>query len=409
MFSSRGIPGSRYTLFPWFMLWVLALAITLQAGQEKYAVGTTVDVVSGGTNNLNSVVATSTDRPFALFYAHYPTLNLAATGAHSNLGFSYGFGLNRSVNQQNIHSTSHQASVSFAKSLKSKWKVTFGGSFQLTSDAATFNALRGIAAVPQPSSFLINSTAVNRLTRSGEADVGVDYSLSNKSSISVSGSYGLQSYGGALPAQGLSNQQRYSGSVTYNRRTSKTDTWSVGYNGGYYTFRAFASVASQSLRLGYSDQVRPDLTFSLSVGASQSRNYGSGAGYIGYNTSASLAKTTKTNSFSIHYNQDSGQPTGLGSVSNTRRAGIGVNQVGRTTSAFVDVSVFDSVGILGNDLGIRGAAATGNVGIFLTRKLSVQFGGEYQRTNQTQLLGFTQKRLFVSVRYSDPKLWQFTH
>jgi hypothetical protein len=126
---------------------------------------------------------------------------------------------------------------------------------------------------------------------------------------------------------------------------------------------------------------------------------------VGYNAAVSLSKTKLNDSFSVRFRQDSGQPSGLNSISDNRQIGISIGRRAGTTSFFLDASVFDSQGILGNTLKIRGGSATASVAIPLTETLFIGGGAQYQRYAVPAPLGFTQQLFFVSLRYRDPKLW----
>ena len=55
---------------------------------------------------------------------------------------------------------------------------------------------------------------------------------------------------------------------------------------------------------------------------------------------------------------------------------------------------------------MRGISATGTVGVPINRKLTFQAGVSYQRYLQTAIFGFDQKRLFLALSYSEPRLWR---
>ena len=73
----------------------------------------------------------------------------------------------------------------------------------------------------------------------------------------------------------------------------------------------------------------------------------------------------------------------------------------------VDASAFDTRGILDNTFNAQGYAATANLGIPLIRNWSAQVGGQFQRYEGLAVFNFTQKRVFISLRYSNPSLKKF--
>ena len=159
--------------------------------------------------------------------------------------------------------------------------------------------------------------------------------------------------------------------------------------------------------MGYSNQIATDLTFELTVGASRVASLGRGGSGHNTNTSVRLEKTLEDESFSLYYTQTTGQPSGLGSTSDTRSAGIAMARAFSDASLVLNVSAFDARGTLDNPFDTRGVAAAATIGLALTETLSIQGGGQFQQFTQASEFGFTQKRVFVSLSYRDPDLWRF--
>jgi len=76
-------------------------------------------------------------------------------------------------------------------------------------------------------------------------------------------------------------------------------------------------------------------------------------------------------------------------------------------SLFASASTFSSGGVLDNEFDSKGAGATANLGYAVSRKVSLQVGGQFQRYFEPSSYKFTQKRLFFSLRYSEPNFFQF--
>jgi hypothetical protein len=134
-------------------------------------------------------------------------------------------------------------------------------------------------------------------------------------------------------------------------------------------------------------------------------NSGMSKRFTSYEATASLQQDINENSFHFVFSQDSGNVTGLGSVSKTRRATVGFGRaLGRRVNVFADVTGFESKGILDNTYGTRGLWASANMGFALTSKLSVQGGLSYQRYDQPSDFKTSQKRVFASLHYSLPNL-----
>jgi hypothetical protein len=390
----------------------LCVTLPLHAQQRKYVVGTTVDLVSGGTNNptTTGISLGQTNQPVTSFYSLYPSINATSTGEHSLLNFSYTFGFNRTNSQPAVNSESHGLSVKFSSPLNAQWKISTSESFQLTSDTATFNALRGVTSTPEAPNFLFNPVATNSSSRSNNASIAASYAIDDKSTLSLTASNTRLNYGQtALAIGGLSNQQNVSGSVGYSRKTGTHESWSLTYADTYFTFVSFQNTLSQTATVGYSNQIGRDLMFQQTVGISQVKSLGSAGDYVGYNMSASLQKNINNKSFSVSYTQTSGQPSGLGAVSDNRRLGFNLGRTSKRVNVFADASAFDSKGSLANTMNLRGIAATGSIGAPLTKTLSIQGGAQFQKYSQAAPFAFTQKRIFVSLKYNDPNFWRFSH
>ena len=175
----------------------------------------------------------------------------------------------------------------------------------------------------------------------------------------------------------------------------------------------------------------------LTVGASRIASLGPAGSSVGYNTSVSLSR----NSFSVSYTQATGQQSGVGSTSDTRIVGATINRTfgdadlslnvsgfearprfdnpfsnrGLTAGAAIglgdaslslNVSESKTEGNIDDSFNNRGVAAIATIGLRITDTMSIQGGGQFQRNTPASGLGFTQKRVFVSLSFSDPNLWR---
>ena len=417
MFSScrRGFAGFNRWLAAKpaiFLILALAFAIPLHAQQRTYVFSGSTNFVTGSTDNLTtSIVGQPLGRtPLKFFYSAYPSITMTSTGARSALNASYTFGIDRTHTSLKATSQSHAVSVGFSRPLSPRWNINLSESFEQTADATTFNALSGVTPAPQNAPFLFYPVAVRLSARTNAVNIGGGYTLSERSSFSMSASHNLRNYGSDSSFRGsLSDQHSFSGNVTYARKTGPNETWSVGYSGTRSSFSDFENASSHAARMGYSNQIAPDLTFQLTAGASRVKSLASAGSYTGYNSSAGLQKTLFANSsLSLNYSQNSGASSGLGSISDTRTAGVSLRHDFSASSVAVNLALFDADGTLNNPHGTRGISATASIAAPVTRKLSVVGGGAYQRYTGSSVFGFTQKRLFVSLRYIEPNLWRFS-
>jgi hypothetical protein len=395
----------------WLFIAILACTATLNAQQRKYIFGTSVSVTGGSTNAFSSFIRPepSGQKPYFPFYGLYPAVTVTSEGTDA-LSFTYAFGWNQTRATTNLTSDSHRADVAYKRGFGSNWKTSFSDAVEVTSDAQTFNALRGAMPSDEDFRFLFYPVAVSRVSRVNSANALADYTISDKSSVSFGGLYAVRAYS-SNPAQdqqlnaALSNQQRVSGSAIYRRRSSDHDEWSFGYTNAFGFFENFETTRSDTVYVGYSTQLGASRSVQITTGTSHVKSQGTSPAYFGYDTSVRFQQRFQADSFSIYYAQDSGQPTGLGSVSDVRRTGFSWQRDARKFTASADASLFDARGSLGNTLNTRGSSAVGTIGIPLTRTLSLQAGAQYQRYGGTSQFAFSQERFFFILRYSDPNLW----
>ena len=358
----------------------------------------------GGLTNFSSVK--STDRPDLnwkerlIYGAVYPSVQFKSEGAHSALELNYTFGLNRMKTDRDFDWKSHTAFAGFSTSL-SRWRVNLTESFDFTD--FTFNSLQGGAVTPlEDFRFLYAPLAERRSSLTNTASGTAEYEITEKSTVSFNVSHALRRYDdGLLSHGGLSDQYRVYANVTYTRKTSAHSSWGLGYAAGFYGFKAFANAGSQAVNAVYSHSFSPTLTVHITAGPSHVQTLGKL--FLGYNTSASLQKVVRSNTFTLHYARSNGDTSGYGSVSSIWQAGAGVHRrLGSRTSVLGDLSVFDTRSKYGYHYQMRGASAVASFGFDLNRAWSVNWGGEYHRYDQGSSLGFSQTGIFFSLNFSPP-------
>jgi hypothetical protein len=395
-----------------FVLIGVFSVVTASAQDRKYAIGTTIDLMGGSTNRLNSLTPVSPNAPNLLYYGAYPSITFTSAGARSAVNGSYSFGINRTESGSKLHSNSHAANLGWNGTLSRNWRLSLSDSFSLTSDSATFNAFRAVTPKFDEPGFVFDPVARQIVSRTNRASVGADYTIGGKSSLSFTGSHLLRMYSDdAASGVGLTDQQQFSAGVSYRRQLGK-DSWNLGYTGSYYKFDQFQDVISQDVishsgQVGYSAPVWRDFVVNISVGAAHTRQQNTTESYVGYNTSASLQKTLADNALALFFSQSSGTATGLGTISDTQRLGFSVSRQARNLNIFLSMSAYETRARLGNLYDVRGLQGSVTIGIPVSRTLAVQGGLQYQRQDQSSLYQFDQKRVFVSLRYNNPGLFRF--
>jgi hypothetical protein len=319
---------------------------------------------------------------------------------------NYRFGINRMKTGDDFDWESHTASAKFSTHMR-RWRVSLSESFDLTPDFTAFNATPGSASSPDGFRFLYAPVAARRSVLTNTASGAAEYEISERSAVSINVSHDKRDYDDEPLFEGsVSDQYRALVDVTYTRKTSARSSWRLGYAATVYGFEKFAGARSQAVIAAYSHNFSPTLTLQVTGGPSYVDTLG--RKYLGYNASASLQKVVRSNTFGLHYARSNGESSGYGSVSGMWHAGIGVNRrVGSRTTASADLSVFDSRAKDGVSYRMRGASAVASIGLALNKSVSLNWGGEYQRYDQTSVFGFSQKRVFFSLSFNAP-LWRLS-
>ncbi len=386
-------------------------SMNLEAQEGRTTAGMSIDFVSGGTSGQNpaGITLPGKEAPGSFFYEAYPNITLKSTGRRSTFDTSYTFGFSQFKSDLSYNSNSHAGAMAYTSSLGRSLKITLSDAFQLTSNAATFNGVREVSPSPTVFSFLIDSAALSRSSRTNTATVAADYAVSDRSTIVVNASYVLLKYGGPPSLAGtISNQQRTSENITYSKSTTSRGTWSVAYSTTYMSFNQFDDGRSHAASVGYSYRLPSGFDVNVSGGPTYVQSKGAVGNYSSYNTRVTVGKLIKANAISINYAHESGGTAGVGSIADNDRAGFGLKRtIFKDTSAFVDVSAFNTRSKLSDTLSLRGVAATASFGVPAGRYFSLHWGGQYQRYAHTALFPFEQKRVYISVQLNVPELWKY--
>jgi hypothetical protein len=375
--------------------------------QKRYSLGTSINLTGGVTNTLNGFAITQVPtQKYLPSYGAFPMITLTTKGEHSELDTSYSYGFNR-VGKHDLNEQSHAGSFSLSKTLNPRWTTGLSDHFVSSVDASAFNALRNVFSDPTTTIFVFSPVTSRITTRSNTASFSASDQYTDRSSLSFSLAHTLLDYGSGNGSSGLAlqNQQQIAGNLAYNHKTGQHETWTLGYSASFFTFSQSQNGFSQSALAGYSTNVLRDFTLSITAGISEITEGNAGSS-TGLNSSASLARAiNKNSSFQLHFTQSSGGAAGLGTFSNTRQAGLSLNHSGRHLNEFLDVSAFNMHGILGNTFSQRGVSGTASLGLALSKQWSAQAGAFYQAYDHTSTFAFTEKRVFVSLRYNNPNLW----
>ena len=388
---------------------LIALSAPLSA-QRTYTVGTSVDVTGGlesypYTNGLPG--QPPTEAPTDPFYGVLPGITLQSRTARSELTATYGFGYTHYASELPRDTRTHNVNVSISRQLSPRWDMSITEWFTQTNDLFSYYALLGAELVDEGLVFYFSPVATNQSVRTNSLAADFNHDLSARSTLSFRGAYTLGSYAQAESLVGLSDQHTFSGGLDYTRRMSERLSWSLGYSGDYFTFDKFGSALSTAVHFGLESVLAKGTVLSVRVGPSHVKNLNVNVDNTNFHATGSLTKQIKGNSFHFSLTQGNATSSGVGSISSTRSASAGVSRTfGRRVNVFADASAFEGLGIIGNPFNTKGTSITGNVGIAIAKNVSIQTGVQFQRYSQPSPYAFTQKRVFASVRYTQPNLYR---
>jgi hypothetical protein len=372
--------------------------------QRSTALSASVDLVGGlDSNPGGNVIGTTTQANG--FYSVYPALSITNRGSRSTLDLTYAFGWNQFQSELPRHSTTHTVSLAWSRNFSSRWNMTLGESFSQSDDLYSFYALRGVALVEEQLVFVFAPVATEQTVRSNRLSIAVNHDISPRSTLSFHADHTMGIYEDAGTGTGLSDQYYATAGATYSRKVSERTSWEAGFTATRFGFDRFNGATSNVVHVGVTRVLAKDTSLRLTVGPSYVRHAGPDGANLGYQATASLTKAIERNSFHASFAQDNAMSTGLGSVSTTRTASAGFSRAfNRRVSGFADFSAFDGRAYIGNVLNSRGLSATGNVSVTLAKNLSLQGGVTFLRYSEPAPYAVTQKRVFVSLRYTQPDL-----
>lgn len=396
------------------VLILLAFVFPAQGAQSETILGTSVNVATGGTSrgisqNQNSSLQLPGNTLSETFYGIYPGISLTTMWRSSSFKANYLYGLTRRARTA-ISQTgqgSHTADFQLSSTLSSRWDVALSDSFTVTDDLSTFNALNGVSSVQGVNS-LFSPVATLQSLHTNRINADFTWALDQDSGVTFSAAHSIRRYATVSLLTGpLSNQQEFSGGMTFHQNLGAGKAWGLSYYGSYYDHKNSIDAISHSAQASYSMQIARDTTMYVSAGVSQVNNQGAAGGYLGYDAIAQVEKTLQAGKFALSYTQDSRESIELGSSSSSRHATLDWNRTFGKFSTSAALGGFDSKGTLNNFQRLRGVKAMGDVAYPVSRTLSVAGGITYQSNRRSAVFDFNQSRVFISLRYSEPNLKRF--
>ena len=370
--------------------------------------GTAIDIAGGITNNPPLVLPQpgTTGGEASVLLGLFPMISLDSNSGSSSINATFAYGWNRFQTSNPVINHTQTASANFSKRISRRWNLIASESFSRSSDANTFFALRGVEPVETTLPF--SPTAANVTAITNQAHVALDNQFSQKSTLSFSLDHSLRGYPATGPNSGLTDQHWIDVFVTYSRRISERTSWNAAYVHSFFDFVGFLDAKSNGGQFGLSTSLSRDTVLSTTLGLSHVFALDGSQSITGYQVSGSIQRTIGENTLSFRLGQDSGRPNGLGSLSTNRQMIFEFNRkLGQKMVLFASASTFSSGGVLDNEFDSKGAGASANLGYSVSRKLSLQVGGQFQRYFEPSAYKFTQRRLFFSLRYSEPNFFHF--
>ena len=314
-------------------------------------------------------------------YGLYPSVFLNSTGLQSNLQLSYAFGLNQNNSNLDLGSESHSFSGALDTALTRNLTLTISESFTRSSNFTTFNILSGIALTPQGLVFDFNTIALRQNSYANSTSLALNYTLSPRSSLSFGVGHSIRNFEeNPFFQNSLSDQTGFNGNIAYSRELNQRTGLNLTYSVSQNNFREFEEARTQNATVGLSRQVSPSVSIDLSGGPSYVRSQETNSDFLGYNASFHVEKAFEENLISLAYNHQTGTSTGLGSVSDTDTLALNFSRpLGRKTNISANLSLYQTSARLDNPVELRGGTASILLGFLLSRNLTLNVTGTYQR------------------------------
>jgi hypothetical protein len=373
--------------------------------QRVTSVGGSVDVATGLDNYPITTVAGESSNSDT-FYSISPSVTLASKTARSSMNLGYAFSWNRFNSEPPRDTTTHSVTFGVTRQLSPRWNMSVSDSYSLSNDLHTFYAISGYGIEEGSLVFFFHPVTTNASVGYNSLNASFDHKFSPRSSLSFGAGHSIGLYGDSESSlAGLSDNQTFSANASYSRQINDRTSWNVGYSGSYFTFDKFNSAIATTVTVGLSSTVAKNTTLSISAGPSRVNNLHFSSSDTNLSASVSATRRIQRNNFHFSISTGNAMSSGVGSVSSSRTAAAGFSRpIGHRVNVFTDFSAFDGTGLVGNPFNTRGMSASGNVGFNLVKNLSVQGGVQFTKYTKPSPYAYTQKRLFVSLRYSHPNL-----
>jgi hypothetical protein len=210
-------------------------------------------------------------------YSISPTISLDKTTSRQHLTLTYSPGFTFYQHTSALDAANQNAALNFQYGLSQQVTITFGDSFQKSSNVFTQlyplpgGAISGSAQSPPPG---VVPPYAERL--SNTANTGLSYQFSRNGMIGVSGTVTESNYPNPAEASGLNNTNSAGGSVFYTQRVSSTQYIGLTYqylrsqsnpvNAQATTPGAQSDTQTHTLLAFYTIYLNPALSLSLSGG-----------------------------------------------------------------------------------------------------------------------------------------------
>jgi len=379
--------------------------------ERKFILGTQVDFVTGGSNQMgnSSLSFSQFQKSLAFYYGVYPSLDLKATGRHSQLDCSYSALGDRFNGDQKVTSVSHAANANFALQPGRRIRLKLNGSYSSAPDYAAYSVYKGLVLIPTGFQFLFEPALAQRNSQTIQGGGSLEFDLTSRSYLTFGLSSSYRSYAKNEVFLGrLSDQLRTEGSIGYSYKLSPHRNLSFRAIVAENTYKEFGNARTESATIAYSQQLSPAFAVSFEAGPSYVVSSKQSLNYLGYLVSANISHAVRTSRVSLYYSSRAGDSTGYGSISDTQSAGLSFAlPLGKRLSANSSVSVLDSKGKMDNPYSYRGLSGALDLSYSLSERWFFSLGGSYRMNEGLISLNQEYKRIFVSMRYRAPELWRF--
>ncbi len=388
---------------------LLALSSQPALAERKYQLGTQIDVIGGYGNQINTqFFELQPGRKLFPFYGTIPSLTLKSQGRASELEITYGFLWERFEAEQRIDLTSHIAGLKFTSRLSERMRFRLEDTFYTTPDFTTYALTQSAIQTPEGFQYAYDPIPATASFQSNDGRASLDVDVGPKSYLTFGAAGSYRYYENVTQYRGyLSNQDRFEGNFSYSHKSSKRHTWISKYTAAYNSYKGYGNSLTHSGTVGFDRELRPSLKLRAEAGPSYTGLSLSSQHYVGYIADVNLSKEFRTSRFYVFYSHRPGDSAGIGYVTDTDSAGLGMIHIfGRRVGVNAVASAFRSRQRLDDPLIWKGFDGGLHVYYLLSKHWVLGGAGTYRRNEGTAPVDLEYEQFYLTLSFRAPDFWR---